>query len=163
MDHQFRVVAATPRTLEPPQRRNQTVEDFRLVRAAGEELLLMGVPRVNVLVAGRDEVVRSVLHMLVAQVKQPVVSWMPGDTFTLPSIEHTGTLVLHEVGALRLQDQIQLLGWSAGAMGNTQVISTTSTPLLPRVSAGAFIDTLYYRLNTVYMDVSGADEEVWRD
>jgi transcriptional regulator of acetoin/glycerol metabolism len=65
--------------------------------------------------------------------------------------------VLHEVGALGILDQIRLLEWSAGARSNPQVISTTPAPLLPRVRAGAFIDTLYYRLNTVYMEVTGPD------
>jgi hypothetical protein len=30
----------------------------------------------------------------------------------------------------------------------------TSASLLPRVQSGAFVDTLYYRLNTVCVDVT---------
>jgi transcriptional regulator of acetoin/glycerol metabolism len=55
---------------------------------------------------------------------------------------------------LRLQEQIRLLEWLALAAGRTQVISTSVAPLFPRVQAGSFIDTLYYRLNTVYVDVT---------
>jgi DNA-binding NtrC family response regulator len=34
------------------------------------------------------------------------------------------------------------------------VVSTTSAPLLPRVEAGEFNATLFYRLNTVCVDVT---------
>jgi transcriptional regulator of acetoin/glycerol metabolism len=33
-------------------------------------------------------------------------------------------------------------------------VSTTPAPLLPRVESGKFIDTLYYRLNTVCVDAT---------
>jgi transcriptional regulator of acetoin/glycerol metabolism len=33
------------------------------------------------------------------------------------------------------------------------VISTSTTPVMPRVQSGAFLDMLYYRLNTVCVDV----------
>ena len=81
--------------------------------------------------------------------------WSPGAELVLPPIEWPGTLVIDEVDGLTLQEQIQVLEWSAGPVRNTQVISTTSEPLFPRVRAGSFIDTLYYRLNTVYLDVAG--------
>jgi hypothetical protein len=136
----------------------QPADDARLARAAAEELFLMGMPRVNVLLAGRDEVVRLVLRTLLGHVRKPIVSWCPGQRLALPPMELTGTLVLHEVGALGVLEQIQLLEWSGGSRRNPQVISTTSAPLLPRVRSGLFIDTLYYRLNTVYMDVTGLDE-----
>ena len=72
----------------------------------------------------------------------------------LPPAERTGTMVLNDVGSLGLQDQIQLLEWLATACGRTQVVSTAPAPLLPQVQAGGFIDTLYYRLNTVCVDAT---------
>ena len=62
--------------------------------------------------------------------------------------------MLHDVGALTTDDQLRLLDWLERAEGRTQVVSTSSAPLLPRVHAGSFIDTLYYRLNTVCVDVT---------
>jgi DNA-binding NtrC family response regulator len=62
--------------------------------------------------------------------------------------------VLQEAGALSAEDQLQLLDWLEQAEGRTQVVSTSTTALLPRVHAGGFIDTLYYRLNTVCVDVT---------
>jgi transcriptional regulator of acetoin/glycerol metabolism len=51
-------------------------------------------------------------------------------------------------------NQLQLLDWSARTQGRIQIVSMTSVPLIPRVQIGAFLDTLYYRLNTVCVDVT---------
>jgi len=48
-----------------------------------------------------------------------------------------------------------LLDWLDRAAGRTQVVSMTPASLWPRVQAGEFMDRLYYRLNTVCMDVTG--------
>src|SRR3954464_803102 len=137
-------------------------DDPHLARMAGE-LSLVGMARLNVMLVGSADMVRVVLQTQVSSLQKPVVSWSPGEPFVLPVVERTGTLILHEVGALSLHDQLQLLEWSASAMRRTQVISTTASPLLPRVCARGFIDALYYRLNTVYLDLNGAEEagRVW--
>jgi hypothetical protein len=140
--------------------RTYRADDPRLARVAGE-LFLVGMARLNVLVAGNADMVRLVLQTQMPTLMKPVVRWSPGEPFVLPAVERTGTLILHEVGALSLHDQLQLLEWSAGAMRRTQVISTTSTPLLPRVCARGFIDALYYRLNTIYLDLNGTEETGW--
>ena len=132
-------------------------------RAAGEELLLMGMPRVNVLLTGRDETVQLVLRTLLGHVRKPIATWSPGEPFVLPAIEHPGTLVLREVSALSIQQQVRLLEWSNDGRRNPQVISTTSAPLLPLVRAATFIDTLYYRLNTVFIDLTASDPALQRN
>jgi transcriptional regulator of acetoin/glycerol metabolism len=38
--------------------------------------------------------------------------------------------------------------------GKIRVVSTTPVPLWSRVKPGSFSDVLYYRLNTVYVDVT---------
>jgi sigma54-dependent transcription regulator len=156
MENRFRAIAGSTRGAEP--RRNQLADDARLARAAAADVFFRGMPRVNVMLVGQDEVVQLVLQTLLGHVREPISSWSPGEQFALPPIGRAGTLVLHEVGALGLREQIQLLEWSERAMRNTQVISTTSAPLFPRVCAGTFVDTLYYRLNIVYMDVTALDE-----
>ena len=128
-----------------------------LARAAAEELLLMGMPQLNILLMGRNDAVQLVLRTLLGHVRKPVTTWSPGDPFVLPAIEHPGTLVLREVSALPRQQQVRLLEWSNDGRRNPQVISTTSTPLLPLVDAGTFSDTLYYRLNTVFIDLTASD------
>ena len=155
MDRHFRAIAAGDHETRP--RSGRFADDARLARAAAEEFFLMGLPRVNVLLAGRDEVVRLVVRTILGHVPKPVRTLAPGEDLVLPPID-PGTLVIYEVGALGLREQIQLLEWSGGPLRNTQVISTTSAALIPRVTAGSFIDMLYYRLNTVYLDVTELED-----
>jgi hypothetical protein len=119
-----------------------------------EELRLVEQHRVNLLLMGQAEVVRPMVEALSVRFHQPVGTWSPGEQLVLPPADRTGTMVINDVGALGLQDQIQLLEWLGSACGRTQVVSTTPAPLLPRVQSGKFIDTLYYRLNTVCVDAT---------
>jgi hypothetical protein len=155
MEKRFRAIAAGGHETMPGSGR--FADDARLARAAAEEFFRIGLPRVNVLVAGRDEVVRLVVRTILGHVSKPVRTLSPGEDLVVPPIG-PGTLVIYEVGALALREQIQLLEWSGGALRNTQVISTTSAALIPRVTAGSFIDMLYYRLNTVYLDVTELED-----
>ena len=119
-----------------------------------ETLRLVEMHRVNLLLMGNDDVVQPLVEALAARLHQPVGTWSPGERLVLPPAERTGTMVLNDVGALAVQDQIQLLEWLGTAIGRTQVVSTSPAPLLPRVESGKFIDTLYYRLNTVCVDTT---------
>ena len=110
--------------------------------------------RVNLLLIGTSDVVGPVMTAIAGNLRQPIAQWSPGQPFALPAAGGVATLVLNEVGLLAIQDQIQLLEWLSAAHGRTQVISTTQTLLLPRVRAGAFMDRLYYRLNTVCIDAT---------
>jgi hypothetical protein len=133
---------------------SQRSDHWQLARAAHVDLLLMGMPRINLLLIAPDGVVRHVLKSLMLDLWEPVARWSPGEPFTLPSPAVAGTMILHDVHALSLTDQRRLLDWLETAKGRTQVVSTTSAPLLPRVNAGDFIPTLFYRLNTVCVDVT---------
>ena len=119
-----------------------------------EVLQLAEKHRVNVLLMGTNDVVHRVLAALHERLHEPVARWSPGEQFVLPPVEDGGTVLLNDVGALAIQEQIQLLEWLTNAQGRTQVVSTAPSLLLPRVKAGAFIDTLYYRLNTVCLDAT---------
>ena len=72
----------------------------------------------------------------------------------LPQPAQTGTLLLHNVGSLSLLDQRYLVEWLERAAGRTQVVSTTPVALLPLVQTGTFLPRLYYRLNTVCVDLN---------
>ena len=133
-------------------------KDWRTARASHVYLHLMGTPRVNLLLIGIDGGVWSVLRTLLPDLHEPIATWSAGHRLVLPPVSRTGTLILHEVGALSLDDQRRLLEWSERAAGLVQIISTTSTPLLPLVHAGTFVEILYYRLNTVSVDVTEIGE-----
>jgi transcriptional regulator of acetoin/glycerol metabolism len=133
---------------------SQLPDDWRLARAAHEDLRRMGMPRVNVLLVGAGGMTRNVVGMLLRDRDEPIASWSPGERLLLPPVARAGTLVLHEVGTLAPDDQLHLLDWLEHAVARAQVISTTSRPLLPQVQNGAFIERLFYRLNTICLDVT---------
>ena len=130
------------------------ISEWRLAKAAHHDLRAMGMPRVNLLFIGKENVLRQVLETLFLDLRGPIFSWSPGEPLILPPAALIGTVILHDVGGLPIEDQRRLLKWIEHATGRTQVISTTSTSLLSQVQAGGFIDTLYYRLNTVCLDVT---------
>jgi hypothetical protein len=123
----------------------QVWEDCRLARAA----------RVNLLVISGNGVPQDLLEWLTLDLQKPIATWCTGERLVLPPVAGTRTMILQDVGALTDADQHRLLDWLDRVRGGTQVVSTTPEPLLPRVQAGAFIDKLYYRLNTVCIDVTG--------
>jgi hypothetical protein len=122
--------------------------DCRLARTA----------RVNLLVTHTEGLLQNLLEWLMPDLEKPLVTWRSGERLVLPPDAPPAawprTMILQDVGALTLKDQRRLLDWLEQAAGHTQVVSTTPGPLWPRVEAGAFNDTLYYRLNTVCMDAT---------
>ena len=154
MEHPSQVSDGIPNPGVPPSRSGTLPDHWRLARAAHVDLLLMGMPRVNLLLIAPDGVVRFVLESLLLDLHEPIARWRPGERLMLPPTDESGTLVLQDAGALTPDDQLHLLDWLERAEGRTQVVSTASTPLLPQVRAGSFIEILYYRLNTVCVDVT---------
>ena len=131
-----RAPSVTPSSWQAP-----LPDDWHLGRQAG----------VNVLVIQRDGA-PNLVEALLPNLDEPVARWRPGQRLVLPSVAGTGTMFLEDVGALAADDQRRLLDWLERASGRTQVVSTARGPLLPRVLSGAFLDVLYYRLNTVCVD-----------
>ena len=104
------------------------------------ELSLVGMSRLNVMLVGRADMVGLVLQTHNSSLQKLVVSWSPGEPFVLPVVERTGTLILHEVGALSLHDQLQLLQWLFSAMRRTHgdqhhVVAAPATRLLLAASS----------------------------
>jgi hypothetical protein len=125
--------------------------------AADANLLFKKAPSSNLLLIGGRTGVSKILETILPNLRDPVAVWFPGTPLVLPPVAQAGTLILREVGALELGDQYRLNEWiervQAGTW-RTQIVSISGTSLLPRVQSGAFLDTLYYRLNTVYIDIS---------
>jgi transcriptional regulator of acetoin/glycerol metabolism len=51
------------------------------------------------------------------------------------------------------EDQRRLVEWLETRPRRVQIVSTSSAPLQSKVESGAFNDTLYFRLNTVRIDL----------
>jgi Sigma-54 interaction domain len=112
------------------------------------------VLRANLLAVGSDEALARLLDSLLPHLRQPLYRWAPGQCLHLPAPGVLGTLIIEDVGALPLDDQRRLFDWLTVTLGNTRIVSTTAVGLLPLVETGAFIDSLYYRLNVVCIEVT---------
>jgi hypothetical protein len=118
-------------------------DDWQRARRAHANMLLVGAPC-------------SIADLLEAlpDLRRPIVTWRSGERFSPPTANcAVGTMILSGVEALPPADQQRLYQWLQRRPGETQVLSTTARPLLPLVDQGAFHDGLYYRLNTVCVEV----------
>jgi hypothetical protein len=125
-----------------------------MARAANADLLLMSMPRVNLLLTGTAPVVQEALARLMPMLRGPVHIWTSGSPLQLPPPTAFGTLILQDVDALSAVDQYRLLKWLDLAAGRTQVISTTGLMLRQEVDADEFHRALYYRLNVACVDLT---------
>jgi transcriptional regulator of aromatic amino acid metabolism len=97
----------------------------------------------------------AVLAALITWCTAPVhVCRLPGDLI-FPQASG-GTLVLSDVSALTLPQQIDLYDWLQIARNGVQLVSVTSEPLWPLVLQGRFLEGLFYRLNIVTVDAAHA-------
>lgn len=108
----------------------------------------------NVLVIGSDVDVADRLRTLQGVCRQPMVAHRPPDPLVLPTPFDAGTLILRDVSWLSLNDQHRLLAWLERDCGHTQIIATDTRPVWLRVETGAFLASLYYRLNIIYIDLT---------
>jgi hypothetical protein len=153
MEHPTKLFAGAMRQGDRVDNVSLESADRRAAENAYRELHAIGMPRVNLLLTGRPLAIDYLLNSFDIGYAEPVLTWEPGEPLVLPFAEG-GTILLRNVGAMALDDQQRLLQWLNAAMGRTQVISTTARSLMGQVLAGDFNDTLYYRLNTVSVDVT---------
>jgi hypothetical protein len=112
----------------------------------------------NVLIVGDDAAVETVLRELYSLVRLPITSIRVDHRFDLPSLVASGTLILRNLTALTWADQRRLHDWMKRTDGVIQVVATSAIPLLPLLERGTFLDSLYYRLNVLYIPGT-----VWRE
>lgn len=107
--------------------------------------------RPNVLIECRPSTVDTAMRHLMTWCSLPFrFCALPG-ALELPAPAR-GTLLLKEVGALTLSQQVVLYDWLTTAHGQVQVISLTTTPLPGLVEDGQFLEGLLYRLNVIRID-----------
>ena len=150
MENRSNVLADGPST---PPLSSQFRKQRRVTSVPRKDLQVGIMPRTNVLVVGSSEATRIVLDMLRLDLRGPVLKWRPGQPLELPTRGRAATIVLEDLTRLTNDEQVRILGWLEQVAGQVRVVSTTSVPIWPRVAQGEFNDVLYYRLNTVYVDV----------
>jgi Sigma-54 interaction domain len=115
----------------------------------------------NVLLAGTQCVTNSMIASLTPHLRKPVHRYRLHADSSLP-LPTTGSLILSEIGALDLNQQLRIFQWLDRFHEGVpvQLVSTTSIPLYSLVESGAFHDGLFYRLNTIRFDLNAAGEAV---
>jgi hypothetical protein len=86
----------------------------------------------------------------------PVRSCRIPGRLELPS-DTRGTLLLHDVAALDITDQIALYDWLGQRAQDLRVISVTTAPLAPLVAQGVFLEGLFHRLGAVQFDLTSEE------
>jgi len=134
--------------------------DFRsLPDAALMACLAARGRRPNVLVECTSDSSETARRQLMALCARPVrYCALPG-RLDLPDTKD-GTLVLRDVAALTLAQQVQLYDWLSTGGATLQVISLTTLPLRELVEDGAFLESLYYRLNVIRLDAGRTEHAV---
>ncbi len=111
--------------------------------------------KANLLVVGSERLVSSLVSSLVADVNPDFMIQCRDGLFRLPpKPSQSGIVVLRDVEALEKVEQLRFLDWVDSPSNRLQVVSTASAPLLWLVEDRKFDATLYYRLNTVYIDLT---------
>ena len=134
-----------PLDCAPIDRASQLREDFRLARAA----------RVNLLVIHGNGVFQDLLEWLTLDLEKPIANTVHGrapGTAAGCMDANDDSPGRRRFDRRRSAPPARLAGPGSGPNAGRQ--HDASAPYL-RVQAGAFIDRLYYRLNTVCMDVTG--------
>jgi hypothetical protein len=116
-------------------------DDLRILRSATPNVLLLGPAWAT----------DAAIEQLIADRSQRVGFWTPAETIPLPERR---TVVIRDVGVLPLHIQA---AWVAALDGcrerQPQIISTNSFSVFPLIARHLFLDTLYYRLNCVLVDM----------
>jgi hypothetical protein len=123
----------------------------------GEEQRRPAIRGPNLLLQGDNSAIAVAVRALSAAVPMPVVTWTADTNVDLPALDH-GTIVLQEIDRLSPSAQSALLEWLDSHIGRVQIIATVTSDLFALVTSGAFLERLYYRLNTMVVDVVAPPE-----
>jgi transcriptional regulator of acetoin/glycerol metabolism len=108
----------------------------------------------NALVIGSTTATKQWLNELRPYLSAPIVDVRLRNRLTLSSLPHGGTVILRDIDRLPLTGQHRLYRWLDGVDRRTRVISTSPIPLGQLVIAETFFDSLYYRLNMLYITLT---------
>jgi hypothetical protein len=110
--------------------------------------------RANVLVSGPTDALTAFVQMARSEMREPIRTTRG----SLPaSLDDAPTLILTEIDALSSEDQERLRRWlDERRNDDVQVVSVTSMSLYSLVTANTFDTQLYYRLNTIFLEIQAA-------
>jgi len=121
------------------------------------DVTLARMLRANVLVIGPDQAVSNALAQIIIDVERAIVIDRSLDRLRLPTAQRPPTIIIRNVDALTEAEQNELLEWMRVNNDHSRVVSTASHPLFGMVDAQTFNRSLYYCLNTLYVDLTSGD------
>ena len=111
------------------------------------------IRRLTLMLVGAPSTTGSFIARLRPWLVNPIAEVECSDDLTLEHLETYRTVIFYDIDRLPTRAQEQLVKWLDRVARHTQVISTANRPLMPLVTSGDFTDALYYRLNTVYIEL----------
>ena len=119
------------------QMRSAPVAPQRPLLVPPEEMRSLQQVHPNVLVVGPDAATDAALNELYPVVQRPIIPVEARAGFH-PPVEHTGTVVVRNIGELTLDDQQRLLDWLTEVSGTMQTVTTSAIPLTSLLETGHF-------------------------
>jgi hypothetical protein len=104
----------------------------------------------NALIIGPDSQVGRVIEALNEAGGEPLTVW----SGAAPLPPGRRRVLVPGIGELSAQDQRELFGWIRGCEPGTRIISTSRYPVRPLIDSGAFLEPLYYALNTLTLTLA---------
>jgi hypothetical protein len=142
--------------LSPPRDANGDPATEGLPADAGsscqDDWTILRRSSVNGLIVGAPHLTAAALAGIGRSLRRPVVWWDSSQAPDLPEVI-AGTLVIRDVDRLDARQQERLSGWMCHQRPAVQVLALARTPLFAQVLDGRFSPELYYRLNTVLVEV----------
>jgi hypothetical protein len=128
--------------------------ETEVLSSCEEEWTILRTSSVNALIVGALHLTAAAVAEIDASLRQPVVWWDSSQAPDPPELT-AGTLVIRDVDRLDAQQQERLLRWMClrRPAVQVQVLALARTPLIARVVDGRFAPELYYRMNTVLVEV----------
>ena len=123
--------------------------ELRLLRS-----LMSQRVRPNLLVQCNEQTIDTVVEQITMMCALPLHTCLLPGPLTLP-LASGGTLLMHDVASLTIDQQVILHDWTGGC-GDVQIVSVTAEPLWSLVEQGRFLEGLFYRLNTIRITAIGA-------
>jgi hypothetical protein len=108
----------------------------------------------NVLISGPEGQTEWTLLQMRPYLRPPLATWVPRENQRAP-VGVFRSLLVRGVDSLDASQQEDLIALINRSWGAVQIISIANAPLFPLVTSGAFLQSLYYKLNMVLLEPAG--------
>jgi hypothetical protein len=133
------------------------IEDGFLTESLLEVCNLATTSRLNTMFIGPFDLTQSILASL--RLETPVQRVTPEDVLVRPFSPppaHIRTVIIDDIASFGPRNQRRLYEWLEERPGRARIVSIAPRALVQAVADKTFLESLYYRLNTVYIDLTGA-------